>query len=146
MKRLLYILICFLYLVSSVGYASIEHYCHALHERSSHSGHCGCAVSYHGETESANAQAPSHCCAGGNDAEKTEKAVEVLRAGQCCENINSYHQIDEPTTRESNPDEVSISNEPSILLSPDPLNWFSFLQPLNLPADPSFQLNLPLLN
>lgn len=134
-----------LYLASSVGHASIEHYCHAKHEQSAHSGDCCCLLSCCGDAATLSVESPAFCCAADAHAEQNEKADEALFSGKCCENITSYHQIDESSTRESNLNVVSVSDESAIFLSPDLANWINH-RSINFLTDPSFQLNLPLLN
>ncbi|MBN1481080.1 hypothetical protein EH223_01325 [candidate division KSB1 bacterium] len=145
MKKTINILFCLLYLASSVGYASIEHYCHAMHQQSAHSGGRWCALSCCGETATLPAGMSTHCCVADAPAEQKEKADEALNSAKCCENISSYHQIDDSSTRESNPNIISVGDEAVIFLSPDLDNW-TIYRPTNLLTDPSFQLNLPLLN
>jgi hypothetical protein len=151
MKRLLNILLCFFYLVSSVGYAGVEHYCSLMHEQAKTDAEaCCCDASTNAMTCSSDvvSQESALYC-GENDhlsnaAEKSLLNGITISAMNCCQTVNSYHQIDESTTKPAAEQQAQTSSQPFQLLvlstdSPSQSDIYAHS------PHPSFHFNLPLL-
>ncbi|RPH90844.1 MAG: hypothetical protein EHM72_18670 [Calditrichaeota bacterium] len=151
MKRLLNILLCLFYLVSSVGYVGVEHYCSLMHhpaEASAEACCCDASVNAMACSSDAAAQESDSCC-GENDhplnaAPKTPPQAVTISAKNCCETVNSYHQIDESTTKPVADQQAQTASLPfqMLVFSTDSPNYGASYAHS---PHPSFHFNLPLL-
>jgi hypothetical protein len=148
MKKLITTLLCILYLISSVGYSSIEHYCLLMHPQKEDAATCCCAS----DQEDMSSSTPPDMSHGSCSAHLQHSAASpsvahnatAIAAGKCCKTTSSYHQLDDSTTREST---MHSALAPHLFVETILPKVNSFIQNANIPlfTDPSFQLNLPLL-
>ena len=151
MKRTAILFFTIFYLVSSVGFASVEHYCHMMHHKTTvPEDGCCCAVP----------PPSSECCSETHQSEPVAKSCDipdasasrtdagktlVISSQNCCDTVTRYHQVDESTPRTPSP-EAAFAPLPvtnlTFCLSKDLFHICEFPVPFTLP---SFQFNIPLL-
>ena len=130
------------YLASSVGFASIDHHCLVPHEEGEPEN-C-CCIETTGRCIPGLSLGTYLPCHPMTPAHTPEEDQAFYSTDKCCENINSFHQIDDPTTPEFGPAVCAADGAVDQLLLRKLLITSRCKN--RYKSHLSFQLNLPLLN
>jgi len=154
MKKIFSTILILFYLMSSMGYATVQHYCSMMQTDVDMSEKdCCCSSESSATDESCHipviADMPSTCCSTEPDQDMASNPIEpetilVADHSDCCETHRDYNQLDDSTINkvvDSSHDKLVLNH----IIIADERDYFFENSNINLFSDPSLHLNLPLI-
>ena len=152
MKRILSTILILFFLVSSIGYASVHHYCQMMQTNVDMSeGDCCCSSEQTASADECHlpevTESSDSCCSADtetqNPSSEPEEMISPLHS-DCCETRSEFNHIDDSTITKIVDLKFFDTNVSTLVLA-ETSKRFEIRKLFVSVSDPSFHLNLPLL-